>query len=158
MLLQIVIAAVLLCCSLLAFGLAMQLVLRMLVPLIRSGHHALGYWKGTAVMAVVTLIMAATHLIQIAIWAAALLLCGRLPDFETALYLSAQNYTAIGYGDIQLSQQWRLLGPLEAINGLVFFGVSTAVLFAILNQLIRLELRELGVDLSRTTNADSNNK
>jgi hypothetical protein len=40
-----------------------------------------------------------------------------MATFETAFYFSAQNYTALGYGDVVLSQRWRLLGPLEAING-----------------------------------------
>jgi hypothetical protein len=57
-------------------------------------------------------------------------------DFETAFYYSAQNYTSLGYGDVLPSEQWRLLGPLEAVNGLLAFGLSTAVLFAILNRLI----------------------
>ena len=55
--------------------------------------------------------------------------------------MSAQNCTALGYGDVLLSQGWRLLGPLEAINGLLFFGLSTAVMFAIMSQLIAQRLR-----------------
>jgi hypothetical protein len=53
-----------------------------------------------------------------------------------SFYCSAQNYTALGYGDVVLSQRWRLLGPLEAINGLLLFGLSTAVMFAVLSRLI----------------------
>ncbi|MGO9466172.1 MAG: ion channel [Isosphaeraceae bacterium] len=52
-----------------------------------------------------------------------------------------QSYTALGYGDVLLSERWRLLGPLEAINGLLFFGLSTAVLFAIMSQMIAHRLR-----------------
>jgi hypothetical protein len=43
---------------------------------------------------------------------------------------------ALGYGDVLLSEHWRLLGPIEAVNGLLYFGLSTAVLFAIMSQLI----------------------
>jgi hypothetical protein len=60
---------------------------------------------------------------------------------ETAFYLSAQSFTALGYGDVLLSERWRLLGPLEAINGLLFFGLSTAVLFAIMSHLIAKHLQ-----------------
>ena len=88
-----------------------------------------------------TAITAAAHLTQIALWAAAFLLCGQVSTLETAFYLSAQSYTALGYGDVLLSERWRLLGPLEAINGLLFFGLSTAVLFAIMSQLIAHRLR-----------------
>ena len=103
--------------------------------------RALGFWKSTAVMAIVTAITAAAHLTQIALWAATFLLCGQASTLETALYVSAQSYTALGYGDVLLSERWRLLGPLEAINGLLFFGLSTAVLFAIMSQLIERRLR-----------------
>jgi len=82
-----------------------------------------------------------------------LLLVGEMSTFEKAFYYSAENYTALGYGDIILSDQWRLLGPLEAINGLLLFGLSTAVMFAILSRLIasRLGLRQEQVDGAAAT-------
>lgn len=122
--------------GLLCYGVAMALILRVMVRLVRSGYAGLGFCKTVAVMMIVTLITAAAHITQIALWAVAFLLCGQISDFETAFYLSAQNYTALGYGDIVLSERWRLLGPLEAINGLLFFGLSTAVLFAVMSHLI----------------------
>ncbi|HKM52498.1 MAG TPA: ion channel [Isosphaeraceae bacterium] len=141
MLFPFMVAAALLFCSLLSYGMAMNLIVRVVVRLIRSGHSELGFWKSIAAMAIVTLIMMAAHLTQIALWAVAFLLCGQISTFETAFYFSAQNYTALGYGDIQLSERWRLLGPLESTNGLLFFGLSTAVLFAIMSQLIANRLR-----------------
>ena len=141
MLMPFMVAAGLLFGSLLVYGTAIQLVVRVVVRLIRSGPDALGFWKSIAVMAIVTAITAAAHLTQIALWAAAFLLCGQASTLETALYVSAQSYTALGYGDVLLSERWRLLGPLEAINGLLFFGLSTAVLFAIMSQLIERRLR-----------------
>src|SRR5439155_18484061 len=93
------------------------------------------------VMMLVTLITALMHLIEIALWAIVFLLCGEMATFETAFYFSAQNYTALGYGDIALSARWRLLGPLEAINGLLLFGLSTAVMFAVMSHLIANRLR-----------------
>jgi hypothetical protein len=141
MLMPFIIATVLLFGSLLVYGTAIHLIVRVMVGLIRSGPGELGFWKDTAVMAIVTAIAAAAHLTQIALWAVAFLLCGQVSTLETAFYLSAQNYTALGYGDVLLSGRWRLLGPLEAINGLLFFGLSTAVLFAIMSQLIAHRLR-----------------
>ena len=136
MLLPLMVATVLLFGSLLAYGAAMHLIVRVMVRLIRSGPSDLGFWKSTAVMAIVTMITAVAHLTQIALWAVAFLLCGQVSTLETAFCLSAQNFTAFGYGDVLLSERWRLLGPLEATNGLLFFGLSTAVLFAIMSQLI----------------------
>jgi hypothetical protein len=141
MLMPFMVATVLLFGSLLVYGAAMHMIVRVVVRLIRSGSRELGFWKSTAVMAIVTSITAAAHLAQIALWAVAFLLCGQVSTFETAFYLSAQNCTALGYGDVLLSERWRLLGPLEAINGLLFFGLSTAVLFAIMSQLIAKHLQ-----------------
>ncbi len=141
MLMPFMIAAALLFGGLLVYGTAIQLVVRVVVRLIRSGPGALGFWESTAVMAIVTAITAVAHVTQIALWAAAFLLCGQASTLETALYVSAQSYTALGYGDVLLSDRWRLLGPLEATNGLLFFGLSTAVLFAIMSQLIERRLR-----------------
>src|SRR5262249_39093655 len=129
MLMPFIVAAVLIFSSLLVYGTAMHLVVRVVVRLIRSGSGELGYWKSVAVMAIVTAITGAAHLAQIALWAVAFLLCGQVSTLETAVYLSAQSYAAIGYGDVPLSERWRLLGPLEAINGLLLFGLSAGVLF-----------------------------
>ena len=141
MLIPFMVATVLFFSSLLVYGTAMHLVVRVVVRLIRSGSGELGYWKSVAVMAIVTAITGAAHLAQIALWAVAFLLCGQVSTLETAVYLSAQSYAAIGYGDVPLSERWRLLGPLEAINGLLLFGLSAGVLFAIMSQLIARRLR-----------------
>src|SRR5262249_46220141 len=85
-------------------------------------------------------VTALVHLLQIALWALGILLCGEVSTFENAFYCSAQNYTALGYGDFVLSERWRLLGPLEAINGLLLFGLSTAVMFAVMSRLISTRL------------------
>ena len=85
-------------------------------------------------------IAAAGHLVQMALWAVAFLCCGEFRDFETAFYHSAVNYTSLGYGDIVMSPRWRLLGPLEAMTGLLLFGLSTATMFAVMSRLIDLRL------------------
>jgi hypothetical protein len=141
MVLPLMLATALLLSGLLAYGAAMQLIVHVMVKVIRRGKSNLGFWRGTAVMTIVTLIAAVAHLIQIALWAIAFLLCGLVSSLETAFCLSAQNFTSFGYGDVVLPQRWRLLSPLEATNGLLFFGMSTAVLFAIMSQLIANRLR-----------------
>jgi hypothetical protein len=131
--------------SLLSYGMATDLLVQLVVRVIRNGHVGLVFWKNVAVMMMVSVATALVHLLQVALWAVALLLCGTTSTFEFAFYGSAQNYTALGYGDFVLPQRWRLLGPLEAINGLLLFGLSTAVMFAVLSRLIttRLRLRAL---------------
>ena len=128
-------------CSLLCYAMTVAIIVRLVERVLRGGLGEPRFWKSVAVMMIVTLITAVAHLIQIALWALVYLLCGEMAIFETAFYFSAQNYTALGYGDVVLSQRWRLLGPLEAINGLLLFGLSTAVLFAVLNRLMAHHFR-----------------
>ena len=99
-----------------------------------------GYWRSVATVAAVTLIAAAGHLAHMALWAAIFLACGEFHDFGTAFYHSAGNYTTLGYGDIVMSERWRLLGPLEAMTGVLLFGVSAATVFAVMSRLIELRL------------------
>lgn len=127
--------------SLLSYGMATALMVHLVVRLIRKGYAGLGFWRNVTIMMVVSLVTAAVHLTQIALWAAPLQMCGEISTFERAFYCSAENYTALGYGDILLSERWRLLGPLEAINGLLLFGLSTAVMFAVMSRLITNRLR-----------------
>src|SRR6516162_7372714 len=141
MLQALLIGAGVLLCSVLYYALATPLIVGVVVRVLPGDHGELGFWRSVAVMMIVTLITAVTHLVEIALWALVFLLCGEMATFETAFYWSAENYTALGYGDIVLSGRWRLLGPLEAINGLLLFGLSTAVMFAVLHSLITNRLR-----------------
>ena len=133
--------------SLLSYAVATALIVQVVVRLIRSGYTDGGFWKNVVAMMIVTLITAMAHLIPIALWAVIFLLCGEMATFDKAFYCSAENYTALGYGDIVLSERWRLLGPLEAINGLLLFGLSTALMFAVMSRLVTNHLRQhpLGV-------------
>ena len=119
---------------------ATAVIVQLVVRLLRRGYAGRQHWKNVAVMTIVSLVTAVVQLIQIALWALAILLCGGASTFENALYCSGQNYTALGYGDLILSEPWRLLGPLEAINGLLLFGLSTAVMFAVMSRLIATRL------------------
>ena len=62
---------------------------------------------------------------------------GELGEFAVAFYHSAVNYTTLGYGDIVMSPRWRLLGPMEAANGTLAFGWSTAVIVTVVIRLVR---------------------
>ena len=47
------------------------------------------------------------------------------------------HYTSLGYGDLIISPSWKLLGPLETANGMLLFGVSTAMIFAVIQRLVK---------------------
>jgi hypothetical protein len=141
MILSLLVGTGLLLASLLSFGIATEFIVGLVARLLRAGYTGLAFWKNVAIMLIVTLVTAAAHLIQIALWAVAFLMVGEVSTFEKSFYCSAENYTALGYGDILLSERWRLLGPLEAINGLLLFGLSTALMFAVMSRLVAHRLR-----------------
>src|SRR5260370_3237818 len=85
--------------SLLCYGMATALILRVVARLFRSGYAG-GFWAAVANMMVIMLITALAHLVQIAIWSMIFLICGEMPTLEKAFYLSAQNYTSLGYRDL----------------------------------------------------------
>ena len=58
-----------------------------------------------------------------------------LPNLETALYFSTVTYTTLGYGDVVLTPPWRVLASLEAANGILLFGWTTAFLFMVVRRI-----------------------
>ena len=92
------------------------------------------------VLSVAILVGLAAHLVQIAVWAFVFELCGEFHEFAAAFYHSAVNYTTLGYGDLVMSPPWRLLGPIEAADGMLMFGFSTAIVVAVIQRVIRTRL------------------
>lgn len=83
------------------------------------------------------LVLVSLHVIQIVLWAVsyrALLSADELGTFETAVYFSFVTFTTLGYGDITLSEGVRILSGIEAMNGILLVGWSTAVLFAVVQR------------------------
>jgi len=76
------------------------------------------------VMSIVFLALFFGHVLQFALWAWLFMYLGEFNDFDTAFYHSVVNFTSLGYGDIVMSEKWRLLGGLEAANGILMFGLS----------------------------------
>lgn len=87
-----------------------------------------------------TLLSLAGHFLEVTLWAFVFDLCGGVADFRAALYCSAGNYTTVGSGDVVLSPRWKLLGPIEATAGVLMFGISTALIFAVIQRLIQARL------------------
>jgi voltage-gated potassium channel Kch len=74
------------------------------------------------------------HLAEITVWALYYAGGGGMPDLDTALYFSAVTYTTVGYGDLVLPAEWRLVGGIEALTGILMCGWSTAYFLAVVNQ------------------------
>jgi len=85
-------------------------------------------WSSLAVLNGVMLLLVIGNLGQIAVWAFLFVLLDEFQQFSAAFYHSAVNFGSLGYGDIVMSDKHKLLGALEAINGVLMIGVSTAAL------------------------------
>jgi voltage-gated potassium channel len=94
-----------------------------------SAHNAMPALTGTAV------ILLTLHLVEVMVWALAYLFIlpdSQLDTLEKAVYFSVVTFTTVGYGDITLvDHEWRLLSGIEALNGILLVGWTTAFLFAV---------------------------
>ena len=75
------------------------------------------------------------HLLEITVWATYYVFKGAMPDLPTSLYFSAVTYTTTGYGDLVLPPEWRLVGAVEALTGILMCGWSTGFFFAAVSRM-----------------------
>ena len=94
-------------------------------------------WSSLVVINGVMLLLVIGNLGQIAIWAWMFNMLGEFELFGDAFYHSAVNFGSLGYGDIVMSDEHKLLGALEAINGVIMIGVSTAALMTVFQSVTR---------------------
>ena len=86
------------------------------------------------------------HIVEIWIWAGFYLSLDEFNSFSDALYFSTSTFTTVGYGDIVLSEKWRLISSFQAANGFILFGWSTAFIFEIMSKLYKDEkIRKTGI-------------
>lgn len=114
------------------------------IPMLRRlaglalGFHGQASRVGFTIIVVLWLFL--LHTLEVWIWAATYWRLASFPDFETALYFSTVTFTTLGYGDVVLGPEWRLLSALEAANGILLFGWSTALLFAVIRKIWEAEM------------------
>jgi hypothetical protein len=98
----------------------------------RSRLQRASPWVEFSVLNGVMLLLMLGNLGQVAIWAVLFQWLGEFGDYRVAFYHSAVNFATLGYGDLVMSEQRRLLGPLESMNGILMVGVTTAAFMTIL--------------------------
>lgn len=87
-----------------------------------------------AVMVATVSVLMAAHVCEVIVWSLAYGLVDAAPANSDLLYFAFVNYTTLGYGDVLPVERWRLLGPMTAMNGVLLFGWSTAVIFEVLRK------------------------
>jgi hypothetical protein len=128
-------------CTVVINALAMMPMIYFVRYELRLGRAGVWFWRDVALVAGATLVALAAHLVAIATWALVFSLCGEFSQLAEAVYHSGLNYTTLGDSAV-ISPSWRLLAPLEGANGMLMFGVSTAMLFAIIQRLIETRFGE----------------
>ena len=93
-------------------------------------------WLSAVMVATVGVLLLA-HVAEVIAWSLAYAILGAAPTEADVLYFAFVNYTTLGYGDVVPVERWRLLGPITAMNGVLLFGWSTAVIFEVLRQAMR---------------------
>jgi hypothetical protein len=140
----------------------LQFVVGVLVSVINIGIHALAtvvaisiarraglrradsprlHLMGVMIASAAALMLA--HTLEVVVWSLTYGIVGVATPGSDLLYFAFVNYTTLGYGDITPLSEWRLIGPLTAMNGILLFGWSAAILFEVLRKtLARIEARE----------------
>ena len=93
------------------------------------------------IMGVAALLATLLHAVEAGAWAAAYRLLGALPDDKSAVLYSLSAITSYGHANLFLERQWELMGALEALNGMLLFGLTTAFLFAMIQKVWSLRSR-----------------
>jgi len=116
-------------------GLGTLLVMvRLTSVLHRRKNGRAGLASGVLTVRVVSSLLL-LHFVEASAWATLYWAARALPDAETAFYFSLTSYTTAGYGDVVLTPDWRLLGPIEAATGILMFGWSTGVMVAAITRI-----------------------
>ena len=142
-LVPLAVGAVAILCTIMIHALPLTATVNFIRHEKKLGRVGTGFWIDIGIVARAILYALAAHLTEIALWAVLYVVCGEFRDFGTAYYHSAVNYTSLGYGDLIMSPSWKLLGPLETANGMLLFGVSTAMIFAVIQRLVEARFVDL---------------
>jgi hypothetical protein len=114
---------------------AVAVVVDLLQRQVGGGRYPKTLLGGIRPLAAVMSVLFLGHLLQFATWALLFVVLGEFDDFSTAFYHSAVNFTSLGYGDIVMSESRRLLGALEAANGVLMFGLTAGVVLSAMQHL-----------------------
>jgi hypothetical protein len=133
MLRQLLVATAVSLCNITIHALVMTVV----VQVVHNARAKSFAWPSlflVAIMVAAVSVLMAAHASEIIVWALAYRIVDALPSGDSFVYFAFVNYTTLGYGDITPVKAWQLLGPAAAMNGILLFGWSTAVIFEVLRK------------------------
>lgn len=136
MLRQYVVGAGASICNIAIHALVMVAVIRVtrIVDGLATAHQTL---RLIAVMIATVIVLMFAHFAEVLVWSLIYAATNAAPEGADLIYFAFVNYTTLGYGDITPVERWHLLGPMTAMNGVLLFGWSTAVIFEVLRMTLR---------------------
>lgn len=129
-------------CTIIIHALILGVIIRAVRNDLQEGRLGVRFWRDSIFVTNATLLALVGHLLEMGLWALVFVLCGEFSNFTAAFYHSAANYTTMGDSTAVMSVRWRLLEPLEASDGMLMFGVSTAAIFAVVQRLVQTRFGE----------------
>ena len=135
MLRQFLVGAVASGCNIAIHALVMVVVIRVAR---RADELATAYqtFRLMAVMIATVTVLMTAHLAEVLVWSLTYATVDVAPEGADLVYFAFVNYTTLGYGDVTPVKRWSLLGPMTAMNGVLLFGWSTAVIFEVLRRVM----------------------
>ncbi|MBT8039012.1 MAG: two pore domain potassium channel family protein [Xanthomonadales bacterium] len=112
---------------------AITLILRYFQRRVERDTYSIGFTDNVLMLSTVMGVLIVGHGFMFATWALLFQWLGEFSDFESAFYHSTVNFTSLGYGDIVMSPKHRLLGALEAANGVLMFGLTAGSVLSVMN-------------------------
>ncbi len=137
MLIPLLLGSIFTVLNLLVQVIAVSVLIRYFIKRFKDGRITPGVLEDSRVLTTVMMVLFLGHIVQFATWAILFMWVGEFQDFATAYYHSTVNFASLGYGDIVMSEEWRLLGALEACNGVLMFGLSAGTILSVMNGLFK---------------------
>jgi Ion channel len=139
MLRQLLVGSAVSVCNIAIHALVMATVVQTSSRIADAKHAVRQSVRSTTVMVATVsiatvLVLMAAHFSEVIVWSLAYAIVEAAPAGADPVYFAFVNYTTLGYGDVTPVQRWRLLGPITAMNGVLMFGWSTAVIFEVLRR------------------------
>jgi ion channel len=108
----------------------------------RQSYVVRRFWHWTWLFIEIAAWIIVLHLGEISVWAFFYFLTNVITDLQSAFYFSAVTYTTTGYGDVVLPEEWRLVGGVEALTGILLCGWSTGFFFAVVSRMYDAQARQ----------------
>ena len=131
MLRQYLVGAAASVCNIAIHALVMVVVIKVarIADELTTSHQTL---RLMAVMIATVTVLMIAHLAEVLVWSVIYAIVSAAPAGTDLIYFAFVNYTTLGYGDVTPVERWHLIGPMTAMNGVLLFGWSTAVIFEVL--------------------------